>query len=506
MTQLDSWRDPVRGVRIQVLDWYSFYPIDDQFIEQPRSIRMIWNYFRRVGTIAVWQKIRSRLNEKGRDSKVAAMGIGVVIDAPEHLLYKSGDSVVFIAYNHPVSPSRICVEASFVMPLFGKDAKASIGKQSFYLPEELKIYVGWSMFSGVNIDTDRVFQGLKKIAEQIKETGENRGEFTADESVEINEYTPELVRTNLKPTAVLFGLGNYAKVQIIPNIKKNLSLRRIHEIDPDQFVHIKSSSIALDTSPVPRNDVQYNAWFIAGYHHTHAGLAINALLAGAYAIIEKPIATTWDQYHELKKVIEKIDSSRFFACFHKRYSELHGLAMADLSVNVGQPIDMHCMVYEIPLPRLHWYNWPNSGSRLISNGCHWLDYFMFVNDYASVSDCGLWKARGRDIAVFVQLENNAYFVMSITDTGSQRLGVRDTIELRSGNVTVRMSDGTRYESENRSKIIRRKQINPMLAYRQMYRLISEKVVTQSKGDSFKSLRSTALTLRLEDELRDELRV
>ena len=499
MIHLDPWLDPVRGVRIQVLEWYSFFPIHDQFIEQPRSIRMIWNYFRRVGALAVWQKIRSRLNEKSRDCKVAAIGIGVVLDASGNILFKSGDSVFFFACNHPVSPSRICVDSSFVMQLLGEDANASFGKQSFDLPEELNPYVGWSMFSGVNIDTERVRQGLQKISERIKGIGAKRGEITVDDS-EITEYTSLPVHLDSRPTAVLFGLGNYAKVQIIPIIKKNLNLRRIHDVDPDQFLHVRASSFALDVSPLPRKNDKYDAWFIAGYHHTHAGLAIDALNAGAYAVIEKPIATTWEQYNDLEKVIQTNSTSRFFACFHKRYSELHGLALSDLSVNIGQPIDMHCIVYEIPLPRLHWYNWPNSGSRLISNGCHWLDYFMFVNDYVSVSDCGVWKARGSDIAVFVRLENAAYFVMSLTDTGSQRLGVRDTIELRSGGVTVCMIDGSIYESENRSKIFRKKKINPIHAYRRMYQLISEKIVAGSPGDSLESLRSTKLTLRLEDEL------
>src|SRR5690606_15981272 len=131
----------------------------------------------------------------------------------------------------------------------------------------------------------------------------------------------------------------------------------------------------------------------------------------------------------------------------KRYSKLNEWAFRDLGVRRGDPVDMHCIVYEIPLPRRHWYNWPNSGSRIVSNGCHWLDYFLFTNGYCAVEDAGVWPSRGRDVVIFARLENGATLAMSLTDTGSARLGVREVIELRAGNVTVRIDDGAFYFSE-----------------------------------------------------------
>jgi hypothetical protein len=172
--------------------------------------------------------------------------------------------------------------------------------------------------------------------------------------------------------------------------------------------------------------------------------------------------------------------------------------MEDLGVLPGAPIDMHCVVYEIPLPSLHWYNWPNSGSRLISNGCHWLDYFMFINDYCDVVEYRKWQPRGEDVVAQVKLINGAYFSMTLTDTGSQRLGVRDYIELRHGGVTITMIDAARYSAENRNRVFRKENVNPLNAYQRMYRKISREIACGGKGDDLISLRSSELTLMLEE--------
>jgi predicted dehydrogenase len=175
--------------------------------------------------------------------------------------------------------------------------------------------------------------------------------------------------------------------------------------------------------------------------------------------------------------------------------------MQDLAKRNGQAVDMQCIVYEIPLPPLHWYNWPNSGSRLISNGCHWIDYFMFVNDYADVEDYGVWKPRGSDVCTYIRLNNQAYFTMSLTETGSQRLGVRDIIQLRWGPVTITMTDSASYESEDGNRTVRRRKVNPMHAYRNMYRKIAEKISKGEPGDTLESLSSSRLVLLLEDAVR-----
>lgn len=500
---LDEWREPCHGLRIAIEGWHPLCRVENQFIERPRSVRMVWQYLKRVGLVAVWRKIRSRLAESARNRKASAVGSGVVLEAPGGAAWRPGDRVVFFAPNHPDGRQRVCVDERFVVSAAQLGAVQDETTESVEMPPELVAYVGWSIFSGVEVDRQQVSRGLQRLAGlPVLNQGETGARMLSDAPVVERIGESRRQGGADRPSAVLFGLGNYAKTQIVPHIRRQLDLSCVHEVDPDQLRAAAGwGSVALDTSPDLREGERYDAWFIAGYHHMHAMLAVQALRDQAYAVVEKPLATTWQQYGALRAAAESAVERRLFACFHKRYSRLNGWAAMDLGVAPGEPVDMHCLVYEIPLPRLHWYNWPNSGSRLVSNGCHWLDYFLFMNDYCQVDEAGLWPARSSDLAAFVRLENGATLMMSLTDTGSARLGVRDLIELRASDVTVRMTDAAVYEAENTARVLRRRRINPMDAYRRMYSAICRRISEGGHGDDLKTLRSTELMLCLEDELQ-----
>lgn len=229
-------------------------------------------------------------------------------------------------------------------------------------------------------------------------------------------------------------------------------------------------------------------------------MATEAIRQGAYAVIEKPLATKAEDLSAFLSAVETHEMARFFLCFHKRYSQLNSFVKQDISHG---PVDMHAIVYEIPLPKNHWYNWPNSGSRLLSNGCHWLDYFMWVNGYAQAISFDKWCPRGSDVMVQVQLENGAYLNLSLTEEGSQRLGMREYIELRQGGITISITDGHHFRSESRNRVIRNRTVNRLKAYSAMYNIISRKIANGESGDSRDSLRSSELAIQLEMSLSSQ---
>jgi hypothetical protein len=192
---------------------------------------------------------------------------------------------------------------------------------------------------------------------------------------------------------------------------------------------------------------------------------------------------------------------RFFSGFHKRFSSLNDISIRDLQTGKGDPIDYHCIVHEAKLPRLHWYRWPNSRSRLVSNGCHWTDHFLFLNDFAPVRSWHAWEAKSGDQVAIAELDNGATFSIALTDHGSSRIGVEDYVELRSGNVTVRIQNGSKYSSETSRKTLRKTKVNRTSSYAEMYREISRKIVSGQPGDTHESVRrSCRLTLDLEESL------
>lgn len=498
---LNAWRNPEHEVRIAVQEWIITELVTDQYIERSKSPRMVWEYLKRIGPVAVWRKLRSRLAEGSRNQKIVGVGAGQILEAPRDGHVEPGQKVIFFAPNHSLNWPRIVLDQRLLIPFNFSEEKNAKNLQT--LPSDLRKYAGWSCYAGWPLDDAAIKKVLYEISKDYAaENMDIAHSSTFFQENNICERREGVCKSSQRPSAVVFGLGNYAKTQIIPHIRKHLHLEGVHEIDPDQLETFAGSRATLDTNPWPRVDESYDAWFIAGFHHTHAPLAVQAIESGAYAVVEKPLATTNSQYEATENALDKATQNRLFTCFHKRYSRINEWVWEDFGFfQSGAPLDMHCIVYEIPLPRLHWYNWPNSGSRLISNGCHWLDYFLYVNGFAAVADADVLPLRGSDLSVWVQLDNGAQLVMSLTDSGSQRLGVRDTIELRTGNKTARIIDGTYYQAESSDRMLRRRKVNPLESYARMYRTICKCILGGKDGDPFDALRSTKLTLALEKELK-----
>lgn len=500
---LQEWRDPRTQVRIAVSTWIEMARVEDQYIQRPRDLRMVWAYLGRVGPAAVIRKIHSRLAETGRNRKVAGVGVGHVLAAPLGSGLFEGDRAAFFAPNVPEEPDSVVCDTCMVLHVSALSLEDMGVDMTSGLPEALAEYVGWSPYSGIAFDETAVAGAIgRTVAASLALW---RAASAPQEDKPPPREACERLETRReprpgRPTAVLFGFGNYAKTQVLPVLRRRFDLRCIHEIDPEQVATAAHLGVALDTAPMPREHEAYDAWFIAGFHHLHAPLADHALEQGAYAVTEKPVATTWDQLVTLESALVKPGAGRLMACFQRRYSPMNDWAAADLALADGRPVHYHCIVYEIPLPSRHWYNWPNSRSRLTSNGCHWLDHFLFLNNYAAVVEHSVRRLANGDLPVVVSLENGAAFTMLLTEHGSERLGVRDHVELRAGDVTVKMTDQAVYEAESSSRVLRRRSVNPTLCYRRMYESIARTIRRRGEGDAPESLLSTRLTLMLEDEL------
>ena len=122
-------------------------------------------------------------------------------------------------------------------------------------------------------------------------------------------------------------------------------------------------------------------------------------------MIEKPIAVDRNQLQDLLAAMES-STGQIFECFQKRYSPFNAWVRDDLGIEPNAPISYHCIVFEEPLPRLHWYRWPNSKSRLVSNGCHWIDHFLHLNNFAPPLTHDLTIGPRGTLNVSIELKNN----------------------------------------------------------------------------------------------------
>ena len=489
---LDEHR-PSGALRIRVLGLATCAPLEDLYFVRKRSVRRVWGHFREVGPLWLGRKIVSRFSEFRRNEKFVSVGIGLVIESDDLLKTSRESPVLFVAPCSPRAMERIVVPelltSRWTDPLpQGLDPRSVSLADGSRWAAALSQLAGWSPYSGAAIAPAVLRAALEEAATAIRSINWGRARrLPAGSSRAVRERDGS-PREDKRPSAALFGYGHYARTIVLNGVGSALHVRAVHEIDASLLPRKRSADVLWDTSPEPRNGERHEAYLIASFHHTHAPLALHALRLGAAAVVEKPLVTDAAQLAGLLAELAR-GNGRFFAGFHKRYSPLNELAREDLGRSDGEPIHYHCVVFEEPLPARHWYRWPNSQSRIISNGCHWLDHFLFLNGWSE--PVALDLARGgpglETANVSVRLENGAFFSMLLTEVGSGRIGVRDYVELRAGDATVTIENGSRYVAENADRVLRRASVNKMTSYERMYRTIASRITSGDSGDSIRSI-------------------
>lgn len=505
---LDYHRGP-EDCRIKVLACLTVATVEELYFVRSRSARLVWNYLREIGLRDVWRKIVSRRDERLRNEKFLSVGVGSIQESGTFSNLCEGDRVMFITPTHPKCVERLVLPAGLVrsmdsvLPVEILNESIVHSECSVALPGCLEELKGWSAFSGNPLqDLSSAFEAAQTMLMDPSVWRRARRFSVDPRGMPLEHRDSRKARRSKRKQGVLFGYGNYAKVIVLPNIAPYVEIACIHEIDPLQIPLDGKAAGKWDTADSLRAEEQYDAYFLTGFHHSHAPLAVKALKSGACAVVEKPLAVDSTQLSELLTAMAE-SSGAFYSCFHKRYQALNQHAYSDLRLGPGHPVSYHCIVYEVPLPSRHWYRWPNSKSRLVSNGCHWIDHFLYLNEYCDVSRADVFIARDGTINCSLELKNGALFTMVLTDQGSERVGVQDYIELRANGVTVHMRNGAVYESESRDRVLRSIRINKMESYRRMYRSIGQKIAQGLPGDSIQSVRvSTDAVLQLERKLKD----
>ncbi|MBU1105872.1 MAG: Gfo/Idh/MocA family oxidoreductase [Candidatus Riflebacteria bacterium] len=500
-----KWRDQYLdyhlasgSLRIEVAAWLNLAEAKGIYFERKFSLRMLGEYIREIGWRAVYLKIRSRLAESGRNQKFYSIGIGRLLESRDCKGFNAGDYLIFIAPMHPKAAERVVLPAQLVRRtdetlylqyahIDGVQHYAMSGTDSeLVLPELL----GWHQESGFAPDTTRLASCLEKATVFWRQLKLSSSLLRCSPRSEIRENSKGIepvAKGNI--SAAIYGLGNYAKTQIMPNLDARLQISEIHEIDPTQIGNPGNYKARVTTSSEFSAQGGCRVVFAAGYHHTHADIAARAIESGSIAVVEKPVVTTPAQLERLLK-LDSLQPGRLFSCYHMRHNPLFAEARNDLGVNPGEAVHITSDVYEVALPPHHWYNWPSARSHLVSNGCHWLDHFLFMNDYAKPVKFTASKAVNGDSLAQVELANGACLFLHLTHLGSPRVGVQDHVVMRAGSRTVSVTNGAVYKFEDEMCLRRSFTGNRMNAYRQMYRNISAAIVAGQPGDSHEALRYT----------------
>ncbi|MFH1193062.1 MAG: Gfo/Idh/MocA family oxidoreductase [Candidatus Jorgensenbacteria bacterium] len=505
--------------RIQVLAWKNLEKLENVYHTRPKSLRLLINYFPVVGLEGLITKTWSRIREERRNEKYISCGIGKVLESADDGEYAPGATVGFVAPLHPALVERITLPKELIFKIDAADRPDVPVDTILYssFPKDWlqnawwKNIKGWSIYSGIKISEKtrkELAQGLQKeirnsgwsASERIDARNASPVSTTKGELKTIDQDPPSLKLRRARKVGVLYGYGNYAKINIIPYTKPFVNIQTVHEIDPTQ-IFLEQRIQKWDASPFPAKNEKYDVYFVASYNHTHVPITIHALKQGAYVVVEKPVVMDYEELAALEKAL-KIAGRKLFIGFHKRYGLFNKMALEDLGVSRGDPISYHSIVYELIQPEFFWYNWPVSRSTFLSNGCHQIDHFLHLNNWSKPKDAGIKLLQDQAVEVWIELENGASFTTTFSEKGTSRVGPRDIVELKVHGRNVRIIDIIKYQSEDNHRIIRKKRIFKTNSYKDMYRTIGKTIAENGEGDSIESvLISAKIMLDLEEKLQ-----
>lgn len=493
--------------RIQVLAFKNLEKLEDVYHTRAKSLRLLINYLPVVGIQGLITKTWSRLREDRRNEKYISCGVGKIVETADNSQFQVGDLVEFVAPWHPALSERIVLPKELISKSSSDNAQFSDGK-IFYAPVESKKenrwwqkLKAWSVYAGIEITSDFQLELSKNLAGEIKSTDWSSVEVLGCENPEVTSDTKGKIVHEKMPVkrGILFGYGNYAKINIIPYSRPYVEINSVHEIDPTQ-IFIEKRVERWDAAPLPREGEKADVFYVASYNHTHNDITLHALKQGAYVVVEKPVVMDYDELALLESALKQ-SGRKLFIGFHKRYGTFNKLAMKDLGVKRGDPISYHSIVYELRQPEFFWYNWPVSRSTFLSNGCHQVDHFLHLNNWSKPIDSDIKLLQDGAVEVWIELENGATFTTTFSEKGSLRVGPRDIVELKVHGKNVRITDAIRYMSEDNHRIIRRKRIFKTDSYREMYQEIGKKIANNEEGDSLESVLMTSkIMLDLETKL------
>ena len=266
------------------------------------------------------------------------------------------------------------------------------------------------------------------------------------------------------PVAVL-GAGDYTRTEIIPALRAaRLRPYSVANREPQIAAMVgREHGFTVATTDADRAIAELPSpglVIVATAHDSHAQLAGAALKAGHRVFVEKPPAVTLGDVHQLAAGMRAHPGDVEIG-FNRRYHPLIRRARARLGQETG-PTSISCTVKELAFEPDHWYFWPNQGTRITGNLCHWIDLAVFlihghplpVSLTLSPRVPGTEPGSDEERVLTVTFEDGSLLTILATVRGDDIRGVQEQIEIRRGHVTIVIDDlwrmRTRSEGFDRS--------------------------------------------------------
>ena len=253
------------------------------------------------------------------------------------------------------------------------------------------------------------------------------------------------------PPLAILGAGDYVRIEVVPALG-DASLRR--EILADREPQIAAlaarglgfASATTDAEGAIDALEGRGLVVVATAHDSHAALAARALDAGHRVFCEKPAVVTPGDLDLLAAAAER-NPGELEVGFNRRWNPLVERARAELAAGSG-PATIVATIREVDITPDHWYLWPNQGTRVAGNLCHWIDLALHLlgpgpePSSISVSPRVSGEPTGIDAerAFTIAFDDGSAVSLMPTARGDSVRGVQEAIEIRRGSLTLVLDD------------------------------------------------------------------
>jgi predicted dehydrogenase len=256
------------------------------------------------------------------------------------------------------------------------------------------------------------------------------------------------------PVAVLGG-GDYTRSEIIPALRRGrFQLYAVANREPQIAATVgRDYGFALATTDSERAIAELPApglVVVATAHDSHTQLACAAVKAGHRVFLEKPPTVTPDDVRQLAATM-RANPGAIEIGFNRRYHPLVRRARARLARESG-PTSISCVVKELTFQPDHWYFWPNQGTRITGNLCHWIDLAVCLIDGSPLPVSvtlsprlpGTEPGSDEERVLTVTFDDGSLLTVLGTTRGDDIRGVQEQMDIRRGHTTITIDDLWKY--------------------------------------------------------------
>lgn len=240
------------------------------------------------------------------------------------------------------------------------------------------------------------------------------------------------------------GLGMWARGNLIPFLLGNPRVKIVMGADQDpvrleQAVKLFSIPVVSSDPQEVISSEQIDAVFISTWHDSHAELASMAMRGGKKVFVEKPLALSHEQLRMVISALKEGTNSFLAVGYNRVHSSLTKLLKNELADEEG-PITLTAIVREPTIPRTHYYYWPHQGPRIVTNGCHWIDYSFHLLGPRIPSDIQVIPSLGSEAedsnVIIMRYADGSLVNLIFADRGESLIGGDEYIDIK--------CDGTQY--------------------------------------------------------------